>query len=63
MFTDWQHPGEIEPVSVYKILLRGPVTLGHVLLLDELGSPVVKGESFDIGELMIAAMVLSLIHI
>jgi hypothetical protein len=57
MLTAWEHPDRIQPVRVLRVTLRGPVTLGHVLLLDELGSPVVQGEEFNIGHLGIAAMV------
>lgn len=59
MRTDWQSPHEIPPVRVLRLTLRGPVTLGHILLLDELGSPVVRGEGIGIGDLYTAALVCS----
>ena len=62
MFTDWQNPSEIPAVRVLNVTLRGPLTLGHVLLLDDLQSPVVRGESFDIGQLMVAVLVCSQSH-
>jgi hypothetical protein len=57
MLTAWEHPDRIQPVRVLRVTLRGPVTLGHVLLLDEIGSPVVTGEQFELGDLAIATLV------
>jgi len=59
VFADWQHPERIPPVLVLGFVLRGPLTLGHVLLLDELGSPIVRGESFNLGDLALAAFALA----
>ncbi len=59
MRTDWKSPHEIPPVRVLRITLRGPVTLGHVLLLDEIGSPVVRGDGIGIGDLYAATLVCS----
>ena len=60
MFTDWQNPAEIAPVSVLRVQLRGPVTLGHVMLLDDLNSPVIHGKPIGIGDIAIAVIVFSL---
>lgn len=60
MRTDWQSPHEIPSVRVLRVTLRGPVTLGHVLFLDELGSPVVRGESISLGDLSLAVLVCSM---
>jgi hypothetical protein len=37
------------------LTLRDPITLGHVLLLDEMGSPVLKGGEVFIGDVALAA--------
>lgn len=58
MQDPWSHPDRIEPVRVLRVRLHGPVTLGHVLLLDEIGSPVVSGP-FSIGDLALAVLVCS----
>lgn len=60
MRTDWQSPHEIPPVRVLRLTLRGPVTLGHVLLLDELGSPVVKGDPLSLDDLALAVLACSM---
>lgn len=57
MFTAWHPPTEIPPACVLRKALRGPVTLGHVLLLDEMQSPVVKGGEIAIGDLAVAVAV------
>lgn len=57
MFTVWHPPTEIPPVCVLRKALRGPVTLGHVLVLDELQSPVVKGGVVGMSDLAIAVAV------
>lgn len=59
MLPAWEHPDRIAPVRVLQVSLRGPVTLGHVLLLDEIGSPVVTGEEFGIGDLALAVLICS----
>lgn len=40
---------------VLGFVLRGPLTLGHVLLMDEMNSPIARGEPFEIGDLALAA--------
>ena len=40
---------------VLGFVLRGPLTLGHVLLMDEMNSPIARGEQFEIGDLALAA--------
>lgn len=59
MSQAWQSPHEIAPVRVFGVVLRGPVTLGHVLLLHELASPVPGGETIGIGDLALAVAVCS----
>lgn len=59
MLAAWEHPDRIAPVRVLRVILRGPVTLGHALLLDELGSPIVYGEEFHMGDLALAVLVCS----
>lgn len=51
----WDHT--VEPVRVFGLVLREPVTLGHVALLHELGSPVITGGSCMIGDIATAAFV------
>lgn len=47
----------IEPVHALGITLRDPITLGHVLLLDELGSPLIHGGEAAIGDVALAVFV------
>lgn len=57
MLTAWQPPQEIPPVVVLRKLLRGPLTLGHVLLLHEMGNPIVAGKPSGLDDLAQAVMV------
>lgn len=49
----------VESVRVLGITLREPVTLGHVLLLDEIGSPIPWGRDATIGDIAVAVFVCS----
>ena len=60
MTTDWQPPG-VGP-KVYGLRLRVPLSLGHVFLLDELGSPVVHDGPLLLGDVAVAAFVCSMPH-
>jgi len=55
----WKLPGLDPPVRVLRIRWRHPLTLGHVLLLEELDSPVIRGEEFHLGDLSLAVLVCS----
>jgi len=47
----------IQPTRVLGLTLREPVTMGHVLMLAELESPVVTGGLVTIGDIALAAFV------
>lgn len=57
MLTAWQPPQEIPPVVVLRKMLRGPLTLGHVLLLHEMGNPIVAGKPSGPEDLVAAVIV------
>lgn len=48
---------DIQPVRVLGLAMREPVTLGHVLLLAEIESPVVCGGPVSIGDVALAAFI------
>lgn len=47
----------VEPVRVLGLTLRSPITLAHVMLLDELASPIVRNGDVMIGDVALAAFV------
>jgi hypothetical protein len=51
MLPTWEHYSSIPPVRVLGLVARGPVTLGHALLLHEAKSPFITGEPIQWGDL------------
>lgn len=56
----WTAP-EVGP-RVFGLRIRGPLTLGHVLLLDELGSPLLSGAEMTPGDVALACYVCAYPH-
>jgi len=59
MLSPWTSPSEIPPVRVLRVWLDSPLTLGHILLLHDMASPVVTGKPFSHGDLAVAVAVCS----
>lgn len=57
MPANWQPPAE--GPRIYGLRMRAPLTLGHVLLLDEIESPVTRGGHLLPGDVAIAAFICS----
>ena len=51
----------IQPTRVLGLTLREPVTLAHVLLLAEIESPVIAGGLVTIGDIALAAFILTMV--
>lgn len=50
---------ESEPVNVFGITLRDPLTIAHIMLMSEAGSPILTGAPIMPGDLALAAFICS----